>query len=239
MRNTIRQIARPLLTPWVARVLGIANEPVWFHTSYAQEGEDMILRRIFETQTTGFYVDVGAHHPQRFSNTYFFYQRGWCGINIDATPGGMALFEQERPDDTNIEAAIANGTHELSFFIFNEPALNTFDAELARQREGATYTVLRTEKIATRTLADVLACALPIDQTIDFLSIDVEGFDFDVLRSNDWQRFRPRYVLVECYEPDLESVLHTDLHHFLIGYNYRLFAKTFRTVFYQAVAESR
>jgi len=62
--------------------------------SYSQEGEDMILRRLFEKQNTGFYVDVGAHHPKRFSNTFFFYKKGWRGINIDAMPNSMSLFNK-------------------------------------------------------------------------------------------------------------------------------------------------
>ncbi|MFA7355121.1 MAG: SAM-dependent methyltransferase, partial [Sulfurimonadaceae bacterium] len=71
--------------------------------SYSQEGEDMILRRLFEQQPNGFYVDVGAHHPKRFSNTYFFYKKGWRGINIDAMPNSMELFNKIRPRDINIE----------------------------------------------------------------------------------------------------------------------------------------
>jgi hypothetical protein len=76
------------------------------HLSYAQEGEDMVLRRIFEDQPLGFYVDVGAHHPVRFSTTYFFYRRGCRGINIDATPGSMDAFRRLRPRDINLEVAI-------------------------------------------------------------------------------------------------------------------------------------
>ena len=60
---------------------------------FSQEGEDVILRRIFEDQKNGFYIDIGAHHPKRFSNTYYFYDRGWEGINIDATPGSMKFFK--------------------------------------------------------------------------------------------------------------------------------------------------
>src|SRR4051794_14772116 len=67
--------------------------------SYSQEGEDMILRRFFEEHGKGFYVDVGAHHPKRFSNTYSFYKQGWSGINIDAMPGSMARFRRVRPRD--------------------------------------------------------------------------------------------------------------------------------------------
>ena len=77
--------------------------------SYSQEGEDLLLRRIFEHQKIGFYVDVGAHHPFRFSNTYLLYKRGWRGINIDAMPGSMRLFRKFRPRDTNIECGVGLG----------------------------------------------------------------------------------------------------------------------------------
>lgn len=79
------------------------------HKSYSQEGEDMILSRIFGDKKNGFYVDVGAHHPFRFSNTYLFYKRGWLGINIDAMPGSMRLFDRFRKNDINIESAIGGG----------------------------------------------------------------------------------------------------------------------------------
>lgn len=102
--------------------------------SYSQEGEDIILRRIFECKTNGFYIDVGAHHPKRFSNTYLFYKKGWNGINIDAMPGSMVLFRKLRSRDINIEAAITNEKREMSFFMFDEPALNTFDKDLATER---------------------------------------------------------------------------------------------------------
>src|SRR5829696_7661265 len=75
--------------------------------SYSQEGEDLILERIFLEQKKGFYVDVGAHHPKRFSNTFLFYKLGWFGINIDAMPGSMSAFESARPRDINLEVAIA------------------------------------------------------------------------------------------------------------------------------------
>ena len=69
---------------------------VYAEKSWSQEGEDMILLRFFEYRRDGFYVDVGAHHPRRFSNTCALYRRGWHGINIDATPGAMQAFRRER-----------------------------------------------------------------------------------------------------------------------------------------------
>lgn len=73
----------------------------------------MILSRFFEQKRTGFYVDVGAHHPTRFSNTYLFYLRGWHGVNVDAMPGSMAEFRRLRPRDLNIEALISSTPGEL------------------------------------------------------------------------------------------------------------------------------
>src|SRR6187431_556967 len=102
--------------------------------SYSQEGEDLILNRILEKKTCGFYVDVGAHHPKRFSNTYLFYQKGWRGINIDAMPGSMAEFRNFRPRDINIEAAVG-AAKEIPFYVFDEKALNTFDSNLAEERK--------------------------------------------------------------------------------------------------------
>ena len=67
----------------------LSKKPEWANISYSQEGEDLILERFFEGKEIGFFVDIGAHHPMRFSNTYIFYLKGWRGINVDATPGSM------------------------------------------------------------------------------------------------------------------------------------------------------
>ena len=84
----------------------------------------MILNRFFERKRNGFYVDVGAHHPKRFSNTYTFYKKGWRGVNIDAMPGSMEKFKKIRPRDINLEFAISNKNGTLVYHMFNEPALN-------------------------------------------------------------------------------------------------------------------
>src|SRR5262249_37716331 len=101
-------------------------------TSFSQEGEDLLIDRIFERQDRGTYVDVGAHHPRRFSNTELLHRRGWRGVNIDATPGSMAAFRRLRPRDINLEIGIAATSGDRDFYIFDEPALNTFDAARAK-----------------------------------------------------------------------------------------------------------
>ena len=92
--------------------------------SYSQEGEDLILKRIFGEKKNGFYVDVGAFHPFWISNTNIFYKNGWNGVNIDAMPSSMALFDKFRPRDINLECPISDENKILTYCGFNDPALN-------------------------------------------------------------------------------------------------------------------
>jgi protein O-GlcNAc transferase len=202
--------------------------------SYSQEGEDMILRRIYEYSPSGFYVDVGAHHPIRFSNTYYFYQKGWFGINIDAMPESMTLFNRIRPRDINVEAAIANQPRKMTYYMFGHPALNTFDPLLAKDRiENHGSHLIGEKKIETKKLSDVLGNSFPEGRKINFMSIDVEGFDLEVAQSNDWHLFRPEYLLVECYGSTIEEIQNSALYHFVIQQNYRFFGKAVFTLIFK------
>jgi FkbM family methyltransferase len=201
--------------------------------TYSQEGEDMVLRRIFETVKKGFYVDVGALHPKRFSNTYYFYRKGWSGINIDAMPGSMISFNRVRPRDINIEAAVGMKSSALVYHVFNDPALNTFDAALARARTSGTHHVIRKHTLNVLSLTEILDRNLPNGQTIDFMTVDVEGFDLQVLQSNDWNRYRPRYLLAESDATTCAGVRDTELHRFLDEKGYEFFGKTVLTAFFK------
>ena len=199
-------------------------------TSLAQEGEDLILERIFEHQRAGIYVDVGAHHPKRFSNTYLLYRRGWHGVNIDAAPGSMAAFERERPRDVNLERGVAATTAHRDFFVFNEPALNTFDAARARSLERPPYFIKEVCKVRCEPLAAILR--EHSIGAIDLLTIDAEGFDYEILRTLDWAASRPRVVLTEQFSRDLGALLASEMHGFMHSRGYRIVAKTFNSVFY-------
>jgi FkbM family methyltransferase len=200
--------------------------------SYSQEGEDMILRRIFEGKKKGFYVDIGAYHPKRFSNTYYFYKKGWSGINVDAMPGSMKLFNRWRSRDINLEVAVAKEKKIAKFYIFNEPALNSFDQKLPQQPNNGSYYIVQEQLLRTIPLAEILDEYLPHKQEIDYLSVDVEGSDLDVLQSNDWERFRPRYILVECLDTNMEAIQENAIYQFLREKHYDLFAKTINTLFF-------
>lgn len=204
--------------------------------SYGQEGEDILLKRIFEYRNIndgGFYVDVGAHHPQRFSNTYFFYKRGWRGINIDATPNSMNLFNELREKDINLEFAVSNKQETLTYYMFNEPALNSFDKELSLKRDSMEqYSIIEEKNISTVTLEHILDNYLPKNQYLDFLSIDVEGFDFQVLQSNNWYKYRPRVVLIEVLSKDIESMIDSEVYIYMKNLNYKYYAKSVHTHFF-------
>jgi len=201
--------------------------------AFSQEGEDLLLRRIFESQDTGFYVDVGAHHPMRFSNTYLFYNKGWRGINIDATPGSMLLFNRFRPQDINLEIPIAQEKKKMIYHIFNEPALNTFSRETAQQfLKNDRYRIVAEKELEALPLSAVLKTYLPQGQSIDFMSIDVEGLDYEILRSNDWDIFLPKVLLVEIHANTPEQILRNSITGFLAGLDYIFYAKTVYTCFF-------
>jgi FkbM family methyltransferase len=202
---------------------------------YSQEGESLILDRYFSSQETGFYVDVGAHHPKRFSNTYALYKRGWRGISIDPTPGVQELFSEVRPADVFLPVAVSSVEQAQDFYMFNEPALNTFSKSLAEEYRKAGYEVVEVRPIESKRLSTLLD-ACHVEQPIDFMSVDVEDHELQVLESNDWGKFRPRLLLVEILNFDLHDPGASPVHSYLSDRGYVLFAKTYNTVFYRDAA---
>jgi len=212
--------------------------------SYSQEGEDRILFMLFGVlnKKSGFYVDVGAHHPQRFSNTCLSYMQGWRGINIDANQEAVALFQQERPRDINIAMGVGEKAEKLTFYVFDEPALNTFDTSVAQTVvDNSPYKIIEERIVEVRPLSEILDAYVPKGQEIDLLSVDVEGRDISVLKSNDWSRFVPSFIMVEDHSGFdqkegfyLEEVLSSEISQYLRTKGYKAFAKTLNTVFFKA-----
>lgn len=202
--------------------------------SYSQEGEDLILIDRFASKASGFYVDIGAHHPQRFSNTYLLYQRGWRGINIDPMPGIAAKFQKVRPRDVSLELGIAKEVGQLSYYMFDDPALNGFDKALSLSRDKETpYRIIGEKKIQVRPLKEVLKDYLPPKTSVDVLTIDVEGLDLEVLQSNDWSLYQPTVLIVELRQESLDAAFNDPTVLFLRDKGYSLFACTGRSWFFE------
>lgn len=220
----------------IKRTLASAHWDPWMNPSWSQEGEDRILRRIFEKKSKGFYIDVGAHHPRRFSNTYLFYIQGWNGLNIDAMPGSMNSFNKDRPRDINVEVGIGSYECQLDYYVFNEVALNGFSKELSgvRHDPNSEYQIKEIIKVNVRPLSLVLGSNLPAGQGIDFMSVDVEGLDFEVLKSNDWTKYRPKIVLAEILCSSLHDVEQSSVGRLMTDVGYEIYAKCVNTVFFKA-----
>lgn len=165
--------------------------------SFSQDGEDIIVKNILGSQEKkGIYIDVGAHHPMRFSNTFYFYLHGWRGINIDAMPGSMKPFNKYRREDKNIEAGISRTGEKLVFYEFDDAALNTFDKVLADENVNDGYKIVREQEIQTYRIMDIFDKYVGKRQ-IDILDIDIEGMDDLIIEDIDWKKYRPKVVLAE------------------------------------------
>lgn len=232
----MKTLIKPLVPTPVWQALSSIRQQ-WFtryaRESYSQEGEDLILEAYLYQRTSGFYVDVGAHHPKRYSNTYRLYLRGWRGLNIDANPGSMQIFRRIRPRDINVEAAVSSVTQELTYYIFADPALNTFDRELASKWASEKSFITQEVKILPVPLWKLLDQYVPPNVAIDLLSVDVEGLDYDVLQSNDWDRYSPEYILVECLDTmAFDSDCSDPIRQFLSDRCYKPTAKTKNTMLF-------
>lgn len=202
---------------------------------FGQDGEDLTLNRFLNGQASGFYVDVGAHHPMRFSNTHLFYLRGWHGINIDAEPGSMAPFKKYRKRDINIECGVGEQSGTMNFHQFNDPALNTFDENEALLKNSGQYKIIKKIEVQVRRLDDILDQYMSEDNVIDFMSIDVEGMDLSVLKSNNWDKYVPRYILTETLRTEMLQMSECPVVKFLKEKNYRPVAKVYNTTFFERI----
>lgn len=179
-----------------------------YYSSHSQFGEDMITRFLTNDRPFGFYVDIGAHHPIAISNTYHFYLKGWRGIVVDAASGTEELFRLLRPRDLALSLCI--GTEDgldVEYFEFDQSALNTIDPVVAARTVSEGRGVLKgSRKLSTTRLATCLARHAPRDTSIDFMSVDLEGLDEDILLSHDWAAWCPNIVILEKHGVPLHMV---------------------------------
>lgn len=170
--------------------------------TYAQNAEDVVLARAFPSDS-GFYIDVGAAHPTYHSVTRHFYDRGWRGVNVEPHPRFFELLKQERPDDVNVHAGIGDRRGTLQFYEdLDLPGNSTFSAEVASAYAEQGSRFLERE-IDVVTLAEL--CEEHAPDQIDFLKIDVEGFERNVLLGADFDRFRPRALVIEAIDPGTKT----------------------------------
>lgn len=234
--NALARIVRNPLGFWYLLINYIFPTPFRFQRrSFSQEGEDLILSEILTQKDNGLYVDIGANHPFSLSNTYHFYQRGWKGVNIDAMPGSMGLFKKYRPRDINIECGISDIKANLKYYVFNKSELNTFNEKyVEKYMSNSDISLKNVIDVKVLPLEDVLSTYFPTPTYFDFISIDVEGMDLEVLLSNNWKKYRSHIVLVEAMEfAPINKINESLIFNFLQQQGYELIAKTPRTCFFR------
>jgi FkbM family methyltransferase len=168
--------------------------------SYSQNGEDVILKRIFPDKETGFYIDIGASHPEIFSVTKHFYDRGWRGINVEPLKKNYELFLKHRPLDLNLNIAIDSKKGFREFFEISDfSELSTFSEEYAANLKEAGHQVI-SYPVETITGDDLFSGY--VHSPVDFMKVDVEGNEYGVISSIDFLRYRPKVLLIEATIPN-------------------------------------
>lgn len=188
-RFTSYAISELIQRIWSRMVLG----------SYSQSDEDRIIDKLLKYKKRGFYVDVGAFDPYRFSNTMRFYRRGWHGINIEPDRERWSRFQKTRKRDINLNIGIGGKKGSITYYRIDPPTLSTFEPRQAAAYEKQGFSLLGKVKVDVLPLRDVLGRYVKRFD-IDFMSIDVEGMEMQVLASNDWNAFRPRVICIESVD---------------------------------------
>ena len=168
--------------------------------SYAQRFEDFHLWRCFGDRERGFYVDVGAGHPVYDNVSFAFYLAGWRGITVEPNPALAALGRAVRPRDHLHEGLAGATSGAATLYLQREfHGLSTTVAEHAREAEKEVNRQSEALTLPVTTLAAL--CAQHAPARFEFLKVDVEGAEADVLRGADFSRFRPKVIMVEAIKP--------------------------------------
>lgn len=191
--------------------------------SYSQKGEDMEIDKLLKYKKNGFYIDVGAHDPYRLSNTFRFYKKGWTGINIEPDINNYKKFLTFRKNDINLNMGIVDINGEMDFYKFIPETLSTFSKEEADKYVKQGYKLVEVKKVKIYKL-DLVLDEYCKNKEIDFMSIDTEGFDMQVLKSNNWTKFKPKIICIESVIHNINKINNekTDNHDkFLIELGYK------------------
>ncbi len=188
--------------------------------SYSQRLEDLYLLRCFGEQKQGSYIDVGSGHPVYDNVSFAFYLRGWSGITVEPNPRLARLSRAVRPRDRSHEAVVGRQVGQASFYLVHD--YHGFSTTIGANAQSALAEFGKTSDAITvpaTTLAALCEEAAP--PLIDFLKVDVEGAEADVLFSGDWSRFRPKVILVEALAPYTLAPAWGEFEPFLEGHGYR------------------
>jgi len=193
---------------------------------FSQFGEDIVLDNIFGHKKGGVYVDVGCFHPKHWSNTYLMHKRQWTGINIDIDEFKVQMFNIARKNSTNVCSAVSNEEKDINYYCSRDYSpVNTLDQNFAEgmtaQKPRVNYELKRTK---SRMLDKIILETKFCETEIDLLTIDVEGHELPVLQSLNFQVYKPKVLVIELHQEQIEDILKTELYEFIIAKQYSLYS---------------
>lgn len=200
---------------------------------YSHWGEDSILEYLLSPTIIGRYLDIGCFHPALFSNTKKLHERGWSGVNVDPNPFMIDQFNLARPKDVNINMAVGKEKGQIEYFKFNDwGSSNTASPEFAKIiAQNNNLSVPVSMPVELTTLEHLMAENFPSSPP-DFLNIDVEELDLDVLKSSDWGRHRPTIIAIEDINFSIDMPQNSEIYKFLKNCDYTMFSRCFYTNFF-------
>lgn len=166
--------------------------------SFAQNREDVLIDRVFR-KATGAFIDVGAAHPINCSTTKYFSLLGWRGINIEPVPQFFAEIARDRLNEVNLPCVVGRQRGTVTLHLLRDLGMSTISPTQLALVDPAERIGEQRVEVEMRSLADI--CAEFVTGEIDFLKIDAEGAEGDVIAGADWQRFRPRLLVIEATKP--------------------------------------
>lgn len=190
----------------------------------ANWGIDVIVNSILKFKKKGIYIDVGCHHPLINNNTYLLHKRGWVGINIDLDFNSIEMFNYFRPHDDNQQIASSNKKSISNLYFFhNRAPKNTLNKN---NGIGAK----KIKKINTDTLDNIIRGSKLTIKEIDFLTIDVEGNELNVLKGLNFDKYKPKVISIELinknkkyfYEQKIENIQQSNIYKFMVKKKYKL-----------------
>ena len=193
------EIIQLVLDDFTSSIPGYIN----MNKSFSQNGEDLALQRLIENHPVGRYIDIGAHHPFRFSNTALLNLKGWTGTNIDPSQSSIDSFNKARPKDYNVCTALGKQNSIMTYYEFSEPALNTISETRVRELSSQKIFPISTSQIQVIAAKPFLEKIFTADTF--FLTIDIEGLDIEILKDLDHLKCHPCWIIMENQALSLEN----------------------------------
>lgn len=217
-----KNIAATGFTSTARLILSTIRKALNNKKSYSQYNEDLYIDKLLGFKETGFYIDIGAYDPEKLNNTKLFSERGWKGINIDPNPETIEKFNEQRPNDINLNIGLASSAAELRAVLFEGCRSFTLSSDLIKQREEEKLEIIKDLKVEVKTLKEIFA-QHTTEQKVDFISVDTEGLDLEVIKGNDWSKYRPTIVCVETHNEQGDSINYREkIHEFMRAQDYKL-----------------